>query len=106
MRALTWLGGKLGQAGPEQKGFWGGGSYQPSAVVSAAWSEDGAEAPTAPPPSAMRPRLQGPGEKGAYTCPPSHRRHPPPPPPAGISFLLLKKPVGIGCSWAPCKAGS
>lgn len=80
---MAGLGGRLGQAGPEQRGFWSVGSRQPSAASSGARSEDGLEAP-----SLCLPFCHVPQSSGGRPRPSDHTGGAAL---AGDSFLLLKE---------------
>lgn len=94
---MAGLGGRLGQAGPEQRGFWSVGSRQPSAASSGARSEDGLEAPSLCLPFCHVPQSSGP-------APPlrPHRWGR-----LGRGQLFASEGMaGGGCSGHPCEAGS
>lgn len=91
---MAGLGGRLGQAGPEQRGFWSVGSRQPSAASSGARREDGLEAPSLCLPFCHAPQSSGPA---------------PPPRPHRWGCLgrgqrfASEGMAGGGCFWAPMR---
>lgn len=91
---MAGLEGRLGQAGPEQRGFWSVGSRQPSAASSGARREDSLEVPSLCLPFCHAPQSSGPA---------------PPPQPhrwgcLGRGQLFASEGMaGGGCFWAPMR---